>query len=251
VQVFDNLLSNALKFTSPPGSITVSAEASEHSVVVRIRDTGVGMRPEMLSRIFQAFHQETQDAARSAGGLGLGLALAKGLVELHQGAIHARSDGPGKGAEFEVRLPRQALGSAERPSYRAPKLEPQRILIVEDNDDAAQMLCELLESRGHKVRRAPSGSAALEILRADPIDIILCDLGLPVMSGYELAKVLRSEPSLRDIPLVAVTGYSQPEDRRRSIAAGFDDHLVKPVTLQAIDGVLARFATREEKSNVG
>lgn len=249
VQVFDNLLSNAMKFTPAPGSITVSAEANEHSVVVRIRDTGVGMRSETLSRIFQAFHQETQDAARSVGGLGLGLALAKGLIELHQGAIQAWSDGPGTGAVFEVRLPRQSTGHALPQQYRAPKLECQRILLVEDNDDAAQMLCELLENRGHKVRRAPSGAVALEILRANPIDIILCDLGLPTMSGYELARVLRAERSLRHIPMIAVTGYSQPEDRRKSIEAGFNDHLVKPVTLQALDAVLTRFATRKKEAN--
>jgi two-component system CheB/CheR fusion protein len=250
VQVFDNLLSNALKFTHPPGAITVEVEVTDEAVAIRVRDTGVGMRPEVLSRIFRAFHQETQDVARSAGGLGLGLALARGLVELHDGSIRARSEGPGKGAEFEVRLPRRTPGDSQLPEAPSVALSPQRILLVEDNADAAEMLRELLQQRGHTVTIAPTGSSALELLRNISVDAILCDLGLPGMSGYDVARAVRSDGPHRLTPMFAVTGYSQREDRKRSAEAGFDGHLVKPVTLRAIEALLAQFSTRRAGAEV-
>ena len=246
VQVFDNLLGNALKFTSAPGSVTVRVETLDDSVSIRFRDTGVGMRSDVLSNIFRAFHQEAQDVARSTGGLGLGLALAKGLVELHHGRIEARSEGPGKGSELEVRLPRRALSESQRPAPSSSALGPLRILIVEDNIDAGEMLRDLLTGRGHTVSVATSGSIALELLRRTPVDAILCDLGLPGISGYDVARAVRSDISHRRTPLIAVTGYSQSDDRKRSAEAGFDGHLVKPISLSDLDALLAQLTARQQ-----
>jgi CheY-like chemotaxis protein len=176
------------------------------------------------------------------------LALAKGLVELHDGSIQARSEGPGKGSELEVLLPRRARGDSLMPDAPSLELGPRRILIVEDNADAAEMLRDLLEGRGHSVSVAASGPAALELLRGTAIDAILCDLGLPGMSGYEIARAVRSDSAHHRTPMIAVTGYSQREDRKRSAEAGFDGHLVKPVTLRAIESVLARFSDRSAVS---
>jgi PAS domain S-box-containing protein len=237
-QVVDNLVGNAIKFTEPPGRITVTVHEEDRCVIIRILDTGVGIRPEMLGRLFKPFQQESQGIARASGGLGLGLAVAKGLVELHGGSIRAHSGGAGAGAEFEVRLP---VTSAPREapqsegSRRAPR---RRILIVEDNTDAAQMLRELLELSGQEVTVVESGREALDALAHHGADVVLCDLGLPGMSGYDLARAIRKDPALAEIPLVAVSGYGQPEDRRRAAEAGFDDHLTKPVDLAALDRVL-------------
>jgi signal transduction histidine kinase len=239
-QVFDNLLGNAMKFTRAPGSIEVTLTRDGDDALVSVRDTGVGIRPEMLARLFQPFQQEAQDIAREAGGLGLGLALARGLIELHGGTVDAFSDGPNTGAEFRVRLP---LGEPATPSSRAKSIAPaaaRRVLVVEDNVDAGETLRALLELRGHDVAVALSGAEALELLSQRRADIVLCDLGLPTMSGYDVARAVRANPALRDILLIALTGYGQPEDRRRSAEAGFDAHLVKPVDLKALDGVLAR-----------
>jgi PAS domain S-box-containing protein len=237
-QVVDNLVGNAIKFTEPPGRITVTVHEEDMCVSIRIRDTGVGIRPEMLERLFKPFQQEKQGIARASGGLGLGLAVAKGLVELHGGSIQANSGGPGAGAEFEVRLPVTAAPrEAPQPvgSRRAPR---RRILIVEDNADAGQMLRELLELSGHEVTVVRSGRDALDALAHHGANVVLCDLGLPGMSGYDLARAIRKDPALTEIPLVAVSGYGQPEDRRRAAEAGFDDHLTKPVDLAALAGVL-------------
>lgn len=244
VQVLENLIGNALKFTPPPGTIIVAVEHEGGLVAIRVRDTGVGIRQERLSNIFEAFEQEAQDMARSAGGLGLGLALAKGLVELHQGTIQAHSAGRGEGAELVVRLPLVAAPVAPV-EVAAPRGEgaapPRRVLLVEDNVDAAQMLSDLLELSGHDVTVAACGREALEALRRRRVDVVLCDLGIPDMSGYEVARAVRADAALCHTPLVALTGYGQPEDRRRTAAAGFDDHLTKPVDLGALHAVLLRF----------
>jgi signal transduction histidine kinase/ActR/RegA family two-component response regulator len=241
-QVFDNLLGNAMKFTPAPGSIELALGRDAAHALIRVRDTGVGIRPEMLTRLFQPFQQEAQDIAREAGGLGLGLALARGLVELHGGSIDAISDGPGMGAQFSVRLPLGEAASAPSRTPSAAPLHARRVLIVEDNVDAGETLRALLELRGHDVAVALSGAEALELLRERGADIVLCDLGLPGMSGYDVARAVRADAALRDIRLIALTGYGQPEDRRRAADAGFDAHLVKPVDLQALDGELARAA---------
>jgi PAS domain S-box-containing protein len=237
-QVLDNLLGNALKFTPDSGAVCVSAQLEAEAVTFRVRDTGVGIRPELLEQLFVPFQQDVQDIARGAGGLGLGLALSKGLVELHGGSIEAHSKGPGSGAEFIVRLAQaQPPPTAAKP-YTSSHVPRRSILIVEDNEDAADMLCALLESRGHTVRVANSGSEALGLLQHDVPDVVVCDIGLPGMSGYELATHVRDDPKLRSLFLIALSGYSQPEDHERSREAGFDNHLVKPVDFVTLDSIL-------------
>jgi signal transduction histidine kinase len=243
-QVLDNLIGNAIKFTPPPGTITVALRREADCVAIEVRDTGVGMRPEILSTIFEPFYQEPQDVARTSGGLGLGLALAKALVELHHGTMAAASAGPGAGASFVVRLP-ITRGRVESSTPAALGDAPRRrVLVVEDNEDAADMLKSLLELSGHEVRVAHSGAEALDALRRRGADIVLCDIGLPEMSGEEVARAIRSDPALKHVPLVALTGYGQPDDRRRTAEAGFDDHLTKPVHLDALYAVLRHLVRR-------
>jgi PAS domain S-box-containing protein len=239
-QVFDNLMGNAIKFTNPPGTITVTLQEEGDRAIARVEDTGVGIRKEMLSQIFEPFQQETQDMARGAGGLGLGLALAKGLVDLHGGTIEAHSEGPQTGSELVVRLPLAGSPRTIRPARRGAQASPQRVLIVEDNEDTAQTMSDLLRLHGHEVSTAETGPEALEILKDHPVDIAFCDLGLPGMSGYELAELIRKDSALRGIALVALTGYGQPEDIKRSLEAGFDEHMTKPVDLDTLDDIIAR-----------
>jgi PAS domain S-box-containing protein len=240
-QVFDNLLGNALKFTQPAGRIEVIAEQQASEAVVTIRDSGIGIRPEMLEEIFEPFHQEAQHET-PGGGLGLGLALARGLVELHHGNLTARSEGLGHGSEFVVRLPLTVGSEPEPERAQMPPRSHHRILIIEDNTDAATMLGYLLEAQGHQVELVASGQEGLEILAERPIDVVLCDIGLPGMSGLEFARAVRADPALHNILLVATTGYGQPEDIRRSTSAGFDEHLVKPIDLDALADLLQRRA---------
>ncbi len=241
VQIVDNLAGNAIKFTDAPGVIHVELRKDGDHAVISVKDSGVGIRAESLSRIFEPFQQETQDMARAAGGLGLGLALAKGLVEMHRGAIEAHSAGLGAGTEFRVRLP---LTSPPRPSTTPPaqtEMARRRILIVEDNADAAEMLRAILELGRHEVTCVNSGHDAMAHLRQRGADIVLCDLGLPDMNGYDIARAIRADPSLRHVILLALTGYGQPEDRKRTQEAGFDEHLVKPLDFQSLEGLLRRF----------
>lgn len=245
VQVFDNLVGNAMKFTPAMGNIEISLTRKGNWITVRIRDNGIGMPPDTLTVIFEPFHQEAQDIARGTGGLGLGLALAKGLVELHQGSITAQSEGPGSGAEFQVRLP--TVPPPGETAVRSAKIatSPSRILIVEDNADAGQTLCDLLEFQGHRVWVVESAAEALDFLQKQSVQVVLCDIGLPGMNGYELAECIRGDTDLLGLKLVALTGYGQPEDRRRTAAAGFDDHLTKPVDFQALEETLSRMTARE------
>ncbi len=240
VQIFDNLLGNAIKFTKSPGTVEVELVKDGASALVRVSDTGVGIRAEMLGRIFESFQQETQDTARSSGGLGLGLALCKGLVELHHGTIEASSRGASEGAEFLVRLP---LGHAPKQTHKPQALSSlpaRRICIVEDNLDTAEMLRELLELSKHRVILTRSGSEALEVLRTQAVDVVLCDLGLPGMNGFTFAREVRKDPSIAAVKLIALTGYGQPEDRKDSAAAGFDEHLLKPIDLEVLSSSLRR-----------
>jgi PAS domain S-box-containing protein len=243
-QVFGNLLANALQFTEAPGRITVALHREAGEAVAVVRDTGAGIRPELLPGIFEPFQQEAQDIARTEGGLGLGLALAKALVELHDGAIEARSDGVGHGAELRVHLPPSAPPRAADDARADGAAPPRRVLVVEDNADAAEMLQLLLETRGHEVAVAGDAPEALERLRGGGADVILCDLGLPGTSGFELARAIREDAALREVSLVALTGYGQPEDRRRTAAAGFDAHLVKPVSVADLERVLRELPRR-------
>lgn len=242
VQVFDNLMGNAIKFTEAGGRVTVSVVRSGPCAEIRIADTGVGIRREMLLRVFEPFLQEEQDVSRTAGGLGLGLALAKSLVELQHGSIEAHSHGVGQGAELVVRLP---LTTARSSTWRPqPLRQPRnkRVLIVEDNTDAADTLKTLLQLKGHSATVARSGCEALNLLAAEDADVVLCDIGLPGMSGYEFAREVRGSGNFQRLTLIAMTGYGQPEDRKRSMQAGFDDHLTKPVRIEVLDEILSRVA---------
>ena len=237
-QVLDNLIGNAIKFSQPEGRIVVSLAVRDQQAVMMVRDTGTGIRPQMLARLFDPFQQDTQDISRAAGGLGLGLALARGLVELHGGSITAHSEGTGTGARFEVLLPLSAAPKtavAEVPVDEAP---PRKILIVEDNRDAGETLCELLTALGHRAKLVEDGPSALAAIQDQGYDVVLCDLGLPGMTGYDVARAVRADLAMESLPLVALTGYGQPEDLQRSATAGFDRHLTKPVTVKSLTAVL-------------
>ena len=245
VQVLDNLIANAIKFTESPGSIHVTLGEDAGNAVIRVKDTGIGIRPEMLERMFEPFQQDTQDIARPAGGLGLGLALAKGLVELQRGSIRAHSAGRGTGAEFEVRLPLVSAPSEEQTAPPSTPVAPMRVLIVEDNLDAGESLRDLLEVLGHQATVAVTGHEAIDALRKHGADAVLCDLGLPGLSGYGVARAVRSDDTLKRTPLVALTGYGRAEDRKRTASAGFDAHLTKPVDVASLNKVLSRFEGRK------
>jgi signal transduction histidine kinase len=243
-QVFGNLLGNAIKFTDPPGRIVVRAASDEQAgeACVRIADSGRGMSAALLERLFTPFSQDDSDLARSAGGLGLGLALVKGLVELHGGRVAARSDGPGRGAELSVYLPLgEAPASRAEPAAPAGGLavRPRRILIVEDNADAGESLRVVLHSHGHEARVASTGAAALETARQFLPEVVLCDIGLPGMDGYEVARALCRDPAFGRPLLVALTGYGADSDRQRAADAGFDAHFAKPPDLERLSQLLA------------
>jgi two-component system CheB/CheR fusion protein len=240
-QVFANLLNNAAKFTEEGGRVALAAERQGPEVVLRVRDTGIGMTEEMLARAFDLFAQADRALDRSHGGLGIGLTLARRLVQMHGGSVQAFSDGPGKGSEFVVRLP---LLDGARPAGQVPRVwngprTSRRILIVDDNVDVAESIAQLLGMAGHGVRTAYSGPAALEAARSYRPEAVLLDIGMPGMDGYEVARRLRQEAGLEEILLVALTGYGQQEDRRRSRQAAIDHHLVKPVDLETLEALLA------------
>jgi CheY-like chemotaxis protein len=243
-QVFANLLTNAAKYTPAGGSIVVAAQAVGRMVEVRVQDTGMGIRTEMLPRIFDIFVQERQSLDRADGGLGLGLAIVRSLVGLHGGRVEARSEGPGRGSELIVELPlaedSTATAAAQRRPATSPRRDGWRVLVVDDNVDAADLLAEALESWGHAVSVAHDAVAALKLLEGLRPELMLLDIGLPVMDGYELARRIRADPVNATARLVAVTGYGQPKDRAASAAAGFDAHLVKPVDLETLEAELSR-----------
>jgi PAS domain S-box-containing protein len=230
-QVIANLLTNAAKFTERGGRIAIVAERSGGDVLVRVRDNGAGIAPELLPRVFDLFTQGQRTLDRSRGGLGIGLTLVRNLVEAHGGSVSAQSEGLGKGSEFVVRLPAPTTPAAEAtPEPDPPRARAahraRRVLVVDDNEDAAGMLAELLEAVGHDVRVAHDGPEALSVAPGFEPDVALLDIGLPIMDGYELAARLRAQGATR---LMAVTGYGQRHDRQRSRDAGFERHFVKPV----------------------
>lgn len=236
-QVISNLLQNAAKFTARGGTTRVVVSTNDAEAAVRVIDSGMGMTRETLDGLFQPFMQAEQTLARSRGGLGLGLALVKGLVELHGGKVEARSEGLGKGAEFTILLPLQLDTSAEIPSTAvcSGSQPRRRILIIEDNVDAAESLREVLELCEHQVEVAHDGPEGLAKAHTFRPEIVLCDIGLPGMDGFEVAKGFRANHDLGAIRLVALSGYALPEDIQRAVEAGFDQHLAKPPSLQKLE----------------
>jgi signal transduction histidine kinase/CheY-like chemotaxis protein len=235
-QIFSNLLHNAAKYTDRGGQITLTAEQSTGGVMVRVRDNGIGIDRDLLPCIFDLFTQSDRSIDRSQGGLGIGLTLVRSLVEMHDGTIAAHSDGPGTGSEFTVALPVLSEYNPPRMTSGTPASIPsRRVLVVDDNVGAAKMLALLLDRCGtHEIVLAHDGPTALDAAAVHHPDIILLDIGLPRMSGYEVARRLRSQPEFEHTRLVAVTGYGQPEDRRRALDAGFDEHLVKPPAITSL-----------------
>jgi PAS domain S-box-containing protein len=238
-QVIQNLLHNAAKFTPNGGKIELSAAREGQEVVVSVKDNGIGMSPELAASAFELFKQGQQGMDRPEGGLGVGLTLVERLVGLHGGTVHAHSEGPGKGSRFVVRLPAPAVkhagsgvhGSGEEQNGYALR---RRILVVDDNVDAANALRYLLENDGHEVKVAGDGTAGLALARDFRPDFLLLDIGLPRMNGYEIAKQVREDNTLRHVTIIAITGYGQANDRARASAAGFDHHLTKPVEFHSL-----------------
>jgi len=242
-QVLVNLLTNAAKYTNPGGRISVSAAIEQGLAVVRVRDNGIGIAPDMLPQLFDKFVQERQALDRSRGGLGLGLAIARSIAALHGGSVTAASEGEGKGSEFVVRLPLVPAQSApsvppQPPSIGSGPCPRRRVLLVDDNPDVLEGLRTLLEVHGHQVETAADPAGALRASQHFSPDIAILDIGLPGMDGYELAAELRQQPGFASTHLVAMTGYGQPADHKRSHAAGFAAHLVKPVSASELYALL-------------
>jgi signal transduction histidine kinase len=240
-QVIDNLLSNAVKFTGNGGSIRIRVEAAGEIVKLHVSDSGAGIDARLLPQVFETFTQADRTLARSRGGLGLGLAIVRGIAELHGGSVAATSPGPGQGATITMDLP--LLAAAEpvpvTPEPPAPS-GSRRILIIEDNRDGAETLRDILEGDGHTVEVAYSGATGIEAARRFQPDIVLCDIGLPGMDGFAVADSFRSDPRLAGTRLIAVTGYGQDEDRRRTQEAGFETHLTKPLDILYLQRLLAQ-----------
>ena len=242
-QAIANLVTNAAKYTAPGGAITVSASADESDVKLRVQDSGIGIAPDLLPRIFNLFVQGASALDRTQAGLGIGLSVAKSVVSLHGGTLSAHSAGVGRGSEFVVRLPRAkadvaAAGAAPPGGARSPADRRWRVLAVDDNHDAAETLGRALSALGCSTLVVHDGAAALASAAAFEPQIVLLDVGLPGIDGYEVARRLREsclDPSPR---IIAVTGYGQPSDRQRSRAAGFDDHIVKPMSLDVLRRLL-------------
>jgi signal transduction histidine kinase/ActR/RegA family two-component response regulator len=242
-QVVGNLLHNAAKFTPRGGTTTMSIDSNStrSDAVVCVKDTGRGIAPEVVPRLFEPFTQVDPALDRQRGGLGLGLAIAKGMVELHGGSIRVDSEGPGTGARFTIVLPQETCelppADREHPDTVAATAV-RRVLVIEDNPDAANALCNVLELAGHRAQVAFNGPDGLRHARAFAPDVVFCDIGLPEMDGYQVARALRADPALHRVKLVAVSGYGAAEDLEKARAAGFDVHVTKPVSMTRIEQLL-------------
>jgi PAS domain S-box-containing protein len=248
-QIVGNLLQNAAKFTARGGKVTLALGVVRGGAEIRVRDTGVGIEPEILERIFEPFVQADRSLARSAGGLGLGLALVKSLVELHGGSVSAYSAGSGRGAEFVVTLP---LDPAQRPrpgtaGSRESTCRVRRILVIEDNADVAESLRQVLELKRHVVEIARTGPEGVSRAQLFQPEVVLCDIGLPGMDGFAVARALRAHPSLRTTTLIAFSGYGSAEDLERARVAGFDQHVAKPIDPEDLDRIVNRVAGSKER----
>ncbi|HSN85256.1 MAG TPA: ATP-binding protein, partial [Thermoanaerobaculia bacterium] len=245
-QVISNLLNNAAKYTMPGGQIWVTARLEPGEAVIEVRDTGIGVPPDVLERVFEPFVQSDGSLARSEGGLGVGLTLVRSLVEMHGGRVEAHSPGLGQGSEFVIRLPArvpvEAPAPAPQPSPAAAPARGLKVLVVEDNIDAAESLASLLRIWNHDVTVVHDGRSALDAARANPPEVVLLDIGLPGLDGYQVARKLREDLGLDSALLVAMTGYGQPEDRRRSHEAGIHHHFVKPVEPMVLRNLLSGVA---------
>jgi PAS domain S-box-containing protein len=245
-QIVVNLLANAAKYTEPGGKIWLSASNHGEHIVITVRDNGVGIPPEKLPEMFVLFAQGERSIARSEGGLGIGLTIVQKLAELHGGSVSAMSEGPGKGSEFSVRLPaaKKAALKAAKSDTRAPEIRRgYRILIVEDIVDTAVSMTKLLRLLGNDTEWAHDGPSAISIARTFHPEFVLLDIGLPGMDGYQVAARLRQEEFCREAVIIAVSGYGQDADRRRSLAAGFDHHMVKPVDFDSLISLIGQAAS--------
>ena len=247
-QVLSNLLSNAAKYTPRGGRIDIEARVEDGQAVIAVSDTGIGIGAESLPAVFDMFTQVARSIDRSRGGLGIGLALVRHLMQLHGGSVTAASPGPGLGSSFTVRLPlgtapAPARDAAAAPAPAAP-VRPLRVLVADDNVDAAETLRALLELGGHEVRMAHDGLEAFEVAGGMQPELVFLDIGMPRMDGYQAARAIRGLPGLAAVPLVAVTGWGAQEDRRRSREAGFDEHLLKPAMPEQVAAILARAAVQ-------
>ena len=243
-QAFANLLNNAAKYSEKPGQILLEAQSKAEGVEIRVRDTGIGIPADKLPTIFDMFVQVDSSLERSQGGLGIGLTLVKRLIQMHGGTVEVRSDGPGKGSEFIVRLPRIVLTRSATPVVleRADengKQARRRILVVDDNLDSAESLAMMLELLGHDVTAAHDGLEAVEVAKTFAPELAFLDVGMPRMNGYDAARLIRQQPECSGVMLVALTGWGQEEDKQRSYEAGFDVHMVKPIDFDAVEKLIS------------
>ena len=252
VQVIVNILNNAAKYTPEDGTISLAADVRDAQVLVDISDNGIGMAPELVSRAFDLFSQAERTSDRAQGGLGLGLALVKHLVELHHGSVECESRGVGKGSRFTIRLPRELVARQEREPQASDDVQAVsqrvKVLLVDDNADAAAMLAMLLEAAGHEVIVEHGSLAALERASKEAPQVCLLDIGLPDIDGNALARRLRAAPETADAMLIAVTGYGQEKDREDSMAAGFDHYFVKPIDTKELVSLLSGAVGRSQAS---
>jgi CheY-like chemotaxis protein len=246
-QVIGNLVNNAARYTQPGGHIEVSADVVDSWVLVRVRDNGFGIPPERVGKLFRMFSQVPEHRARTGGGgLGIGLALSRHLVELHGGTIGVTSDGLGKGSEFTIRLPttkRALLAEPEQPDWGSMRMTLRRVLVVDDNVDAATTLSLMLQEKGHTVQTVHDAPAALNAVKSFSPDLVLLDIELPEMSGYEVAKRIRSMNGGQAMMLIAITGRGQQEDKKKALEAGFDEHLTKPVDTSVLATLISAGAS--------
>jgi CheY-like chemotaxis protein len=236
IQCVANILTNAAKYTDPRGQIHVELRREQGLAIIEIEDSGVGLPPELLPLIFELFVQGDRTLDRSQGGLGIGLSVVQRLVEMHSGSVTAHSEGANRGARFQIRLPLIDAPSTTVSETQTPRVPSRRVLVVDDNADAADSMAMMLKLASHEVQSAYTAHAALEQLGSFEPDVVLLDIGLPQMDGYEVARRMRAQR--KSTFLVAVTGYGHADDRRRAHAAGFDEHFVKPVDIPSLERLL-------------